>query len=403
MDLKNLANLNRVVIVDNSEKEGEAISRALDKQHVASHFIHLKGSGGIESVENFPNVRLVILDLELAPELNGDANKAAFALACLKRVVEENSHYALIIWSGHLDDPLATVFLEMLRDRGKEFYPCIEPICISKKNCKNKDGSFSATKINSYLKPELEKAADFELFAKWEVEINKVMSRFLRDLLGKEDQASLSGKLKALGIAYAGAKSDSDVGLYALLTLNAALKGTIDSAVASQNYKKNNARIEQGAPLSDDLKSALNGHLMLNPDKKLGPGSVFKVEHDYCKDLLSDTTGTVGVKIDITPLCDFAQEKYKFSYYVHALAVPETNTRKSNRQYINGYELHNKFHFEDHSWRLIVNLSTLETVKTGKKTLKQKDIWFKLRDDLVIGLQHRVSAHSSRPGHALLD
>ncbi len=402
MDLKNLASLNRVVIIDNNEKEGEAISRAFNKQHVASHFIHLKGSGDIESVKNFPNVRLVILDLELAPELNGDANKAAFALTCLKRIVEESGHYALIIWSGHLDDSLATVFLEMLSERGQDFYPYVAPICISKKNCRNNDGTFSARKINGYMKPELEKTADFELFAKWEVEINKAMSRFLRDLLGKEDQASLSGKLNALGAAYAGGASDENVGLYALLTLNAALKGTIDSAVATQNYRKNNARIETGNTITDDLKAKLNGHLMLNPDEKLGPGCVFKTKDSYCTNLINNTEGVINVKIDITPLCDFAQKKHSFSYYVHAIAIPDTNRGKITK-YGNGHELHNKFHYNNHSWRLIINLASLETAPANKSTPKQKDVWFKLRDDLVVDLQHRVAAHNSRPGHALLD
>ncbi len=405
MDLQSLSELNRVVIIDNDEDQGFAISKALNKERVSSYFYHFTGVGDLTDVPKCPNARLVFLDLGLDPLIGAgsETEKANLALTCLNRVVEPSSFYVLVIWSAQLTT-LGQEFIKLLKERGSDFYPCIEPIVIDKNECADPSTptSYLSSAINDRLNAGLKDADKFGLFTFWERKISGVTSSFLRDLISaNETQDTVSGKINALSFAQSGSTSN-DTSLHALLTLNDSLKGTIDTALVGEDYSSYNAVINSAARCDAQAMNDINATLTINPNTggRVGPGCVIKVDKDYCDGLVKGTERT-AVMIDVTALCDVAQNNNDFHHFVHGVLLPSANSHTSGK--LKTYELNGSFTLENDSWRLIINLASI-VAKTKEEVaeISTNDIWFRFRDNVVIELQQRIASYTSRPGRVIL-
>jgi hypothetical protein len=358
---------------------------------------------------------------------NSDRATAIHALTFLDKIVGNHNFYLLIIWSTHAGGSLEASFREAINaDTFKHLRPVVAPISLSKAECVTR-GEYSPSKINGFIKQKLGDISNYTLLTKWETTINEAISEFLSGLLSDSSQQDISQKLHALAKAFAGKNYEKDIAKHSLLALNDALKGSIDGGVIAKNYSTNNRKIDPNtSALSEGDIAKINQKMMLNPELRLGPGCVFKASNSvgqkFSKNLLiREITGCINIKIDITPICDIAQDKNEFSYYVHGLLVPKTaEPGKGDYIYagLNNFFLHN-----DQNMKLVLNLRTLEAVpKRGPRARyekrrdqsgalisvqlpdlpKKEDILFKLRDNIVIDIQHKVTAHNARPGHVLL-
>lgn len=425
MNLPDLSSFNRVVIIDDSESDGLGIRGALDSQKVPSLFINAKQRENLPKVP-FPNVRLVILDLDMI-SANSVRDKANYALTCLNSIIGPNSFYVLAIWSTHTGSDLEQEFLSRLDDGFSHLKPCVVPISLSKTICKNRDGRYSAHKINYQIKSEFKKVANYALFTKWEATINEVMSDFLNGTLSNENQHLISKKLHALAEAYAGRSHQNNIAKNALLALNDALKGSIDGGVIKHDYSKENAKIHHRVSrLSPDIVADINTKLMVNPEISIGPGCLYESGSNQFTSSLIDgsMSGCVNVMIDVTPICDVAQDKNKFSYYIHGALVIESTKVVKKAGYC--YQFRNLFKYQDRNVYLVVNLKSLESLKKQKwdrpryewrlakdgtrveveipkpPAIDPANVLFKLRDNVVVDFQHKIAAYNARPGHVLL-
>lgn len=424
MNLPELSSFNRVVIVDDNEEDGLGIRTALDSQEVASLFINAKQRENLPAAP-FPNVRLIILDLDMI-SANSVRDKANYALTSLNSIVGPNSFYVLAIWSTHTNSDLEQEFLTRLNDHFPHLKPCVSPISLSKTMCKNRDGKYSAYKINNQIRFEFKKVANYALFTKWEATINEVMSDFLNGTLSNENQRLISKKLHALAEAYAGQSHQKDIAKNALLALNDALKGSIDGGVIKHDYSKENSKIHtRVARLDPDVVADINTKLMVNPEISIGPGCVYESATDQYAGSLIDGSraGCTNVMIDVTPICDVAQDKHKFSYYIHgALVIQSTKLLRAGYC----YPFKNLFKHDGNNVSLVINLKSLESVKKQRwdkpkyewrlakdgtqvevEILKPKmidgaNVLLKLRDNVIIDFQHKIAAYNARPGHVLL-
>ena len=427
MDVTNLASLTKVVVVDNVRTQGLAIQDALGQSGVASYFHFFEDKTKIKEVSQFPNVRLIFLDLELDSTSRDVKIKAGIAFSCLRRIVKPSSYYVLVVWSGELNTPLSKRFLSILKTEGKDIYPCVKPILLNKKDFTDRryptQDRYRAALLRDEINRKLKAVDFFKLFSDWERQINSVTSEFLRELLGTENRDSVSRKINSLADAYAGQHAEDNPSLYALLTLNSSFRGALDSAVSSSiNYKPSNAAIIDKVMVTDiKEKARINSLLMLNEHISIGPGCVYLNDKKYTKDLYDKVSKELltkrnikHVKVDITPVCDFAQpNKTVVHTYVHGLIIPVANMKKDRRsglpkKLINNmpryYELNRYFTVKGRQWNLIIDLAAIETLPAGKTYgwPKIEDVLFKLRDNIVIDFQHASSSHNSRPGHTLL-
>lgn len=431
MNLSEVADLNRVVIIDNSEEDGGAIHDALQKQMIGSVFLHVNGLNGLPN-KPFPNVSLVFLDLDLISSIANSRDKASRAVACLSRVVPPNSFYVLVIWSTHTTTELETEFRDILSNT--DIIPCVSPIAVSKIDCRKSNGDYSVSKINTRIRERFSSLKAQSLFLEWSTIVSGQISNFTSDITTGDDQRNLSKKIHALAEAYGGSTYKDDLSRNALFTLNEALKGSIDGAVARSSkldgYHNNGRIYSNVAKVSDSQKSLINTHLMVDPHTRLGPGCAFMCENTACP-FHEITTGSAGrnakkVLIDLTPVCDAAQKKNKLNHYIHGMLIPTENIHKLNSSgYI--YKFQNQFQFKGKSYFLVVNLKSLEgtlkrkfpgidetiTMKTQSgesvnvinKALNTDivdNVLLKFRDPVVLDVQQKTAAYMSRFGHAYL-
>lgn len=426
MDLKNLSELTRVVIVDNVRDEGEAIQRALGGNGIASYFHLFENKTKIDKVKRMPNVRLVFLDLELDSDSRSEKIKAGITFSCLKRIVEPDSYYVLVVWSNVLNNELCRRFLNILKTTGKDIYPCVPPILLDKKDFHDKrypkGNVFRYAKLRDAIDTKLSASHFFKLFSDWEAQIGTTSSNFLSKLLDSDSQMSISKKINSLADAYAGHKASDNPSLLALLALNGSFKGALDSAVNTNiDYKKSNDNVIENVKVEDiKERSRINRLLMVNEDNRLGPGCVFLAKENYSKQLYSKvskavekTRGIKRVKVDITPICDYANpDKTEFYTYLHGLAVPVNNMKKKRsgelQPLINNsprfYELGRYFTHKQRQWNVVFDLTAIETIHVSAKSAQPEidDVWLKFREGIVIDLEHVSASHHSRPGHILL-
>jgi hypothetical protein len=421
-----LTDFTRIIIVDDDETEGKAIQDALTQLNLASLFVHAKDRGALP-VKPFTNARIVFLDLEFFPG-STERSRASTALSYLSTVVSENCFYVLVVWSSHVGSLLETEFKDLLSSHGSKLSPCIPPIFLAKSSCQNPStGKFSGIKITNAIKKNFKTIKSYELFINWENTVSSTVTAFLSGLLNGEDQRELSRKIHALAWAYGGKKYRKNTAKNALLTLNEALRGLLDSSVINEDYSRFNAQIfKNPSGLSGDKLAELNEKLLLNPDKSRGSGCVFKTTRNeskrYTNPLVEDwPEDGIDVMVDVTPICDVAQDKNEFVYYVYGALVP-SNTRLEKSGFL--YDFDHSFRYDGKNYKLALNLKSLETVRkdaatvnvkiiqtngrgaTGKLSPRSIDndgsIIFKFKDGVVVDFQHKIAHHNSRPGHTLL-
>jgi hypothetical protein len=429
MKLADLSSFTRVVIVDNDEDDGLGIRSALDVNHIPSLFIHAEGRGALPK-EPFPNVRLVFLDLNMIPvAASNERAIATYALTFLSKVVGDHNFYILILWSSHIGQSLETVFLDMINeDRFSNIRPVVPPIPITKSECKKADNKYSVQKMNRFIKEGIETVSNYALLTRWEIAIDQVMSQFLSSLLSDQDQVNISKKLHALAEAYAGTGYKKNISRHALLALNDALKGSIDGEINSQDYSKNNSKIDPSpGVLSVDDMAEINEKLILNPEVSVGPGCVLKAVSQKRMGTLftaSSARGITNVHVNVTPICDVAQDKNEFSYYVDGVITAHDDKKIKRADYV--YAFKNSFMYNGQNVIIVLNLKTFHSVEKKPRTRptyrKMKDregnsvdvlvpankveteanVMFKLRDNVVTDFQHKIAAYNARPGHILL-
>ena len=424
MNLNELAEFNRIIIIDDNQKEGESIREALSTERVPSLFIHYKNERVLPS-EPFPNVRLVFLDLDMLPGVATRRPKARHALKVLSQIVGSHSFYVLIIWSMHVGDRLERDFKEIINDKQFTYMrPIVDPIPL----IKPVEKKFPIDRIKESIAEYLAKIPNFGLLMQWEATVEKSKSRFINGIFANDNQYAISQKLHALAESYAGKEYENNVAQYALLALSEALRGSINTGVVSKDYSSYNLNIDSGiSPLAELHVAKLNSELMLNPELTPGPGCVYLAEESiatkYFEKLLKEKNkeGCRCIKVDVTPLCDSAQKKNVFTYFIYGILVPRGQIKVKSEGYIFG--LHNYYFLhEGKSVNLILNLMTLETIpKTDDGAMRGKkrggnscagaatqcvthinEPLFRLKDSIVVDIQHRIAGHNSRPGHILL-
>lgn len=423
MDLKSFSDFNKIVIIDDIESEGRKVQEALEKVQISSLFIRAERSKLPK--EPFGGVRMVFMDLEMIQGVSARA-VAAHAFQYLSRVVQPKSYYVLVFWSSFLQGQVKDELLDIL-EKNPDMKPCVPPIPLSKTKALLKDGSYSPYKINTMLRKGITKASAHTVFFNWSNIVDQSIAQFLIDFLGDGNKRDATTRMHALASSYAGASYEADIPKNAFLALNDVLKGVIDAEITKKDFSDVAAYLHRRPRKKLDRKEIANFNysLMINPNvDQVGPGCVYKVESSFGRGLVRRGGGAISVAINVTPLCDAAQNKNKFNYFIYGLLAPD-GCEVHDYGYI--YGIDNPFMYKGKTYRLAINLKSLSSelsqssaptttekriesssgneveVVSQTPLLAQTDkIIFKLRDPIVLDIQHKLSSHISRPGHTFL-
>ncbi len=419
MKINDFSNFVRVVVLDDVKKEGTAIKLSLENIGIPSIFYHII-SNRILPKQPHKNVRLVFLDLIFGdtggatPELN-----AGNAISKLSKIIGKTGFYILVIWSSHTTEDVASIFEEQLK-RQNVFAKPYRLLKLQKSRFKTGKDNYRMREIIKELDRQISTTPSLEIFLMWEKIATDSISVISGDISAQKSQQDLSRTINSLAEAYGGKVKGKDKPKSALMTFNEVFRGFVSERIMSSNFGNFYRKIDVGN-LDETEKAKLNSLLMFLPDNNIGPGSIFKIrqfgmsKNNFIKNILAQSKTTLGnaytkitpIAIEVTPLCNAAQKNGNHTYFLNGLMHPKFYTASSGglkeikiQSGPHCYMLEKHYWNNDHNEIFVLSFN----LKLFHSTILKEYIALniKLRDNLVIDLQHEVSGYLSRPGHILL-
>lgn len=458
-----LPNNGKVIIIDDEPKDVVDLTEALTKEKMP--FLFFKDPG-LEDLPDTPinNVRLLFLDLELGLGGNSPIEKIRIVQQRIVRVIEPHTPYVLIIWSSHEDVYLQTL-LEEFKNGFIKYAPIAHCSLDKAEIKKKKDADVNVLLIiRQKLKQELSRFNSFNLFLLWESIINdscgEAVNNIINSIYIESENVDLELRtiIRKLANAYLGQRvlkaDNKTIQRASMYTFNDLFKESIEREIIKSNLI-DDLDFSNVNPGNISLVSKLNSKLLLetdvSPDRS--PGNVYLLEKEegekLSKEIKQKTKQTwleniiikkeikdsikcrvettekrvlgekelniqvnqliasilaqsVLVEIEISPVCDFAQNKRILSRSIKGCLFPygiiEEKAIKSKTDYLFISPL---FEFDNKMYKLIVDLRLFSSTYFIENDLFQP--LFKIRHQLLSEIQLSVSKHVSRTGLSFLD
>ena len=158
----------------------------------------------------------------------------------------------------------------------------------------------------------------------------------------------------------------------------------------------------------DNIPSLLNAklHIEFSPSQELIPGNIYIVENigsakvqKYLSTYFKTIDGSVSdyflIDLEVSPVCDYAQDKWKRSRTLPGVLFPSLNYKniKSGTHF---YDAEPEFEFNSKPYRLRFDFhlfNALDKVNARARTVK-----YRLKRELLQDIIAQLSSHVNRPG-----
>lgn len=445
----------KIVIIDDKYDEVKNLLGILNKNGLA--FTYYKGDEYAQLPDNpLSGVRLLFLDFVLGTDGQSDRNKIAVLMNVMKTTIAgENGPYIILAWTKHdtPHDNLLALFKEEIM-KGTDVPKPMAIINMEKRDCME-----SLTKIRRNIKKNLNDKEILEILMYWENHAANASNEVLRTLSDISRPQATQGQLfdqfasawnsqlerhiyriaeSSLG---QNTKPDRQLLIAAQLSFTELFRDHIETIIrkGTKRFKKLTERINthKGENYTPDEKAYMNTSFLLisrDLDETLQPGNIYrldkisgklKCENKDCyinKTKLTRRTvvsefydgklvsyankeelikKAVPVLMEITPECDYAQNKWRHAKLVMGVLWPESaggeasldRRIKKTARYI--YEpLTMKYKGE--VYHLTFNANHMFNI--GFSVFGSVTPIMKARKELLVDVQHWFSRHLSRPG-----
>lgn len=408
----------RVVVIDDEIKEGLPLINALSKNGIPTTYF----SGKLKELPETPleDVRIVFLDIVLdETEGQSDKTKISKIIGVMKRIIgNENGPYILIIWSKHNE------LVEDIKIKLNWNQPVLT-LNLEKWKCKDEEDGFDLKKIENKLETEFGNAGIFQLFLLWENIahqssgglINEFTSFYKHDNKYDNDwNKNLTDVFSHLARAYRGKKLDinaeTEIPKNGFLAFNGAYSDTFENAIRGYDYSKLKIQFNADAEVSNDICAKINKKLLLSSysshqaEQVVQPGNVYfngeKEGGCLClKDLFygdiseADKSKIEYIMLEVSPSCDFAQDKWKLSRLLPGLLWPSGQAKKikTTPDYVYASPV---LDWNNKSWKLVFDFRYL-TARSFDE-LNGREPKFRIRHELLVDIQSHLARHINRPG-----
>lgn len=420
----------RVVVIDNEPKEVIYLIRALSRHGISVTYL----SGKKEELPEkpFSDVRMIFLDLVLEGVPLGD-NKSIVStlISVLSRIVEKgrSGPFILAIWTKH-PEKIKKVQRALIKESYQPF-----AIDLQKDEFFDFEGeqkledSEMFKKIEKKIQDKLQNIGIFDILLLWENLVHNssatIVNEFSKLIIsdGKWDAEKWDKEMKNIFHKLAEAKagktlntnSSQEVLKHALFTFDGIFLDTLEKNIYKEQYNQMDFSFLQNG-VGKDIKGKINSRLLLDTSEldKLYPGNVYKIdEKDHINDNLtcSDTeieeikNESIPVIIEVSPLCDFAQNKMKLSRIVKGFLCPIEVQIDGTTIQICKKKLKNSAYFHyispvieynEKFYRLVIDFRHFSAKSIAE--MNENTPIFRLRKDTLIYIQTKLSSHINRPG-----
>ncbi len=449
----NLPENGRVVVIDDKSNEALPLLQALAKNKIPS--MYFSGNVGELPSETLDNIRVVFLDLKLGISADERIIKSTIAGIFRKIISEKNGPYILVVWSIH--EPDYTVVLKDLFEHELIRIKPITMLSLSKTDYFETGGNDEAiakadalSLIEAKIIEELERIEVIRLLIIWENIVNNSAGKTVNNLstsypLDDTWNRNMWGILFELAKAYSGKQLDltdtSEVIKNALLTFNGTFIDILEGTIGKSDYDYQTDSLD-GWEINDEIAADINSKLLLVTDDttaKIKPGNIYLhtdenlletficeriKKNDFLKAFakqegrnMSDLVDAnkklkqeyevtfktffdnfrLGIRLvqcEVSPLCDYAQDKWKLHRLLCGIMLPSRyfNTVKS-ADYIYASP---SFKINGNSYKFVFDLRYLTSLQVSE--LKDKHPEFRIRQELLVDIQAKIAGHINRPG-----
>lgn len=424
----NLPLSGRVVIIDDEFQEALPLIQILSKKRVAVTYF----SGEIEDLPDnpFEDVRVVFLDVVLkGVEGADDMSKISKLIGVVKKIVSKvNGPFIIAIWTKHPE--LTKKLQNALNKEG--FYTLTvnleKEIFFEKKE--GGDGWIfkedNMDKLQRNIEEKVKLIDIFKVFINWENLIHDAASMTVNEISKfAEFDVRWNNEIKkiffSLAKAHAGRMvedmEDREKIISALYTFNQMFSDIFERDI--QQVVIEEISLEDG-DIEEEVKNRINSKILIDsaPSNELYPGNVYKdqnVEANFIKEILnkhredvltSIAQNSIPILVEVTPICDFVQQKVKMNRVIKGVLIPDSangNTHiwrniKKSALYL---YVSPAIHYEEKNYRMVLDFRYFTSLKGDD--IRNKKLLFRIRKELLSDIQIRLSSHINRTGVLYLE
>lgn len=416
----NLPQSGRVVVIDDHPEEALPLMKVLSKGRISVNYF----TGKKEELPEVPflDVRLVFLDIVLeGAEGTDDKTKLSMATGVIKHIIHrDNGPFILAVWTKHKE------LIKGMEGRlkGENYQPIVTDLQKYEFKDSKGDNKYNFLQIEKKLKEKLKNLGIFEIFILWENMIynssSSVVSEFSRFV---EFNDSWNDKLKQIfyKLAEAGAgkmpagSSSQEIMKNALFTFDGVFMDALEKNLHS-NSDGMDISFSEGGSVEVNIIGKINSKLLLDTSKLDGlyPGNVYELnEKTHIKESFNTSntkeieeieSKSIPVIIEVSPFCDFVQKKMKLSRVVKGFLCPievqinETTIQTDKKLKMEACFLYITpvIEYKEKLYKLVINFRHF-SAKSINEVNENKAI-FRLRKDILIDIQTKLSSHINRPG-----
>lgn len=408
----------KVVVIDDDLQEGLALVKVLSRNDIPAKYFD-----GVSEEELPPkplkDVRIIFLDIILGTQAQKPKTKVSKAVGALRRIIDfpASAPYILITWTK--DKTLIDPVTEKLQPR-----PMVV-IDLEKYECKNENNEYDVSVIEKKL---IEKCKDFQSWAAfllWENLVNdcagEIYKAFTTCYPQEKDKwdTNLKGVIHGLAEAVVGkgriedpSFTDKEKLRNALLGINGVFIDTLESAV------QKNDLIEVGkitsTKITDEIKSKINTKIHLaEQGESFSPqtGNLYIIEKSSAKKTKKIIKEIVEknvqknkgeailksnpklVELDITPRCDYAQDK-GYTRFLSGIMLKGKFSKDCFKSTKFSYRDCPVMTIDGKDRYLLFDFRFFRSLTTGE--LKKSK--YRIRHELVVDIQSSFSNHINRFG-----
>lgn len=144
-------------------------------------------------------------------------------------------------------------------------------------------------------------------------------------------------------------------------------------------------------------------HIELNPNDELIPGNVYKIDvaNDikqqylltYFDNIKGELDNYTFIELEVSPICDYAQTKWKKSRLISGIIYCEDNKAKKNDHL---YTVQPTILIDNITYRLIFDFHLFKSL--DNKLVNERNVYLRLKRELLLDIIANLSGHVNRPG-----
>ena len=399
----------RIVIVD--DKIGEAMPLIQTLSSNEYPVVYFNGDHKNLPDKPLVGVRVLFLDMNLlSNDIMSEKNILSTSKAVVSTLINKNNGPIIIIlWSKHKE------YVEEMKRHLSSCFNIVK-ILVWDKNDFSSDGHYNLTRIEDAINNEIDGMQSIELFLEWENLIHTSTSEIVNQIsefytFDDHWDKNMRAIFYKLAESYKGKKIETPFsGIFkdSMFSLNSILsdhvnKQTLKSELADlDDINKEDEGLDR-----DPVNPKINTKLLISIREKYFPGNIYTnlpIVKPNAQDVLCVKTGECSqekqiepIFLEITPICDYTQDKMKKARILPGFLYPkEVKTKKA--LYIYSTSM---IEWEDKIYGLVFDFRYFTSVDIN--CLKDSDIKFGLQSEQLADIQSRLASHINRIGTVGVD